>query len=248
MQEAYPDIIDVGECWLHKVHNCFARGMSAFGSDVEAAVVDDCYFFKNSSALNELFKAEQVAFGLPENVFLCHINSRWFTLGPAVERLIEQFLAVKSIVFSDSIGCRAGQLRQRMRRAFSDKTLDKIFAHFSTCFPGFSFTKELPTNGQFHFLDLQLCFGAVHMYWQYAPRSEKGLLPFTSHHSKLIKHAIALSNEKRLNQVLFSPSRYKLLSPSPEIDDGRLSRTAFIWSSGSHPKGAAAMSEYTPAI
>ncbi|KAH6939901.1 hypothetical protein HPB50_022020 [Hyalomma asiaticum] len=73
---------------------------------------------------------------------------------------------------------------------------DKIFAHFSTCSPGFSFTKKLPTNGQLRFVDLQLCFGAVHTCWQYAPRSEKGLIPFTSHHSKLVKCAIALSAMK----------------------------------------------------
>lgn len=45
MQEAYRDIIDVGECCLHNVHNSFTRGLSAFGSDVEAAVVDVYYFF-----------------------------------------------------------------------------------------------------------------------------------------------------------------------------------------------------------
>lgn len=45
MQETYPDIIDVGEFLLHKVHNCFAQGTSAFGSDVGAAVVDDYFFF-----------------------------------------------------------------------------------------------------------------------------------------------------------------------------------------------------------
>lgn len=60
MQEAYPDIIDVGECCLHKVHNSFARGLSAVGSDIDAAVVDVYYFFKNSSAQNELLKAEHL--------------------------------------------------------------------------------------------------------------------------------------------------------------------------------------------
>lgn len=146
MQEAYRDIIDVGECCLHKVHNSFTRGLSAFGSDVEAAVVDVYYFFKNSSAQNELSKAEQVAFNLPENVFLRHVNSRWLTLGPAVERLTEQFLAVKSIVLSDSTSCRAGQLRERLRRAFSDKTRfakllfirndSEIFMSFLSVFQG----------------------------------------------------------------------------------------------------------------
>ncbi|KAH7957826.1 hypothetical protein HPB52_023162 [Rhipicephalus sanguineus] len=69
----------------------------------------------------------------------------------------------------------------------SSEKVDTIFAHFSTCFPGFSFTKELPANGQLRFLDLMLHLGAVHTCWKYAPRSEKGLLPFRPHHSKLVK-------------------------------------------------------------
>lgn len=97
MQEAYPDIIDIGECCLHKVHNSFARGMSAFGSDVEAAVVDVYYFFKNSSAQHALFKAEQVAFGLAENVLLRHVNSRWLTLGPAVEREVHHIVGFNQL-------------------------------------------------------------------------------------------------------------------------------------------------------
>ncbi|XP_070379490.1 uncharacterized protein [Dermacentor albipictus] len=122
MQEAYPNIIDLGECCLHKVHNSFARGLNAFGSDIEGVVIDVYYFFKNSAVQSAAMKAEQVTLGLPETVFLRHVSSRWLTLGPAVDRLIEQYPAVKKVLLSDTSRRTGGQLRERLRKVFSDKT------------------------------------------------------------------------------------------------------------------------------
>lgn len=58
------------------------------------------------------------------------------------------------------------------------------------------FIKELPANGQPCFLNLKWYSGAVHMCWQYAPRSKEGLFSFTFHHFKLLKHATVLSAMK----------------------------------------------------
>nr|XP_037268146.1 uncharacterized protein LOC119159479 [Rhipicephalus microplus] len=121
MKEVNPHILDVGDCCLHKVHNSFGRGLDAFGSDVEAAVVDAYYFLKSSAVRSSSLKAHQEAPGLPENVFLRHLNSRWLTLGPAVGRFIEQFDAIKNVVLSSS-SCRSGgKMRARLAEAFSDK-------------------------------------------------------------------------------------------------------------------------------
>lgn len=68
MQEAYSNIIDLGECCLHKVHNSFAQRLSAFGSDIEGAVIYVYYFFKNSALQKASMKAEQVTLGLPETI------------------------------------------------------------------------------------------------------------------------------------------------------------------------------------
>lgn len=79
-------------------------------------------FFK-SAVQSALMKSQQEVLQLPGNVFLRHLSSRWLTLGPAVDRLIEQFAAVRSVVMSDS-ACRVGgQLRQRLRKSFSDRAL-----------------------------------------------------------------------------------------------------------------------------
>lgn len=121
LKELHPNLIDVGECCIHKVHNAFSHGIDAFGSEVEAAVVDVYYFFK-SAVQSASIKAQQEVLQLPSNVFLRHLSSRWLTLGPALDRLIEQFPAIRSVVMSDS-ACRVGgQLHQRLRKAFSDRT------------------------------------------------------------------------------------------------------------------------------
>lgn len=36
---------DAGECWLHKVHNAFSKGLDAFAVEVETAAVDTYYLF-----------------------------------------------------------------------------------------------------------------------------------------------------------------------------------------------------------
>lgn len=88
---------------------------------MEAAVVDAYYFLKSSAVRSSSLKAHQEALGLPENVFIRHLNSRWLTLGPAVGRFIEQFDAIKNVVLSSS-SCRSGgKLRARLAEAFSDK-------------------------------------------------------------------------------------------------------------------------------
>lgn len=48
-------------------------------------------------------------------------------------------------------------------------------------------TSEVPIGGQLQFLDLRLCIQEHHVCWKYSPRSAKGLLPYGSCHSKLVK-------------------------------------------------------------
>lgn len=52
------------------------------------------------------------------------------------------------------------------------------------------FTSEVPMEGQLQFLDLRLSVQEEHICWSYSPRSTKGLLPFGSCHSKLVKRVL----------------------------------------------------------
>ncbi|XP_077542137.1 uncharacterized protein LOC144154903 [Haemaphysalis longicornis] len=119
-EDISPALLDIGECSLHKVHNAFGHALAAFGSDVEAALVDTYCFFKNSASRSERLKASQIALNLPENVFLRHVSSRWLTLGPALDRLIQQLPAVKEVVLSDR-NARGGVLYNRLKLSLTDK-------------------------------------------------------------------------------------------------------------------------------
>lgn len=66
----------------------------------------------------------------------------------------------------------------------------EVFTHHSE---GLTFTHELQNGAYLQFLDLRLEFIAKHVCWSYHPRSKKGLLPYDSSHSKLVKRSIASS-------------------------------------------------------
>lgn len=52
-------------------------------------------------------------------------------------------------------------------------------------------THELSVDSTIRFLDLRLFVTTDHTCWQYEPRANKPLLPFSSSHSKLVKRSIA---------------------------------------------------------
>lgn len=68
---------------------------------------------------------------------------------------------------------------------------EEIFATFVAHCDAFTLTREPPSDGQLRFLDLVLIFRDEHTCWEYAPRSQKGLLPFGSAHSKIVKRGVA---------------------------------------------------------
>ena len=86
-----PGMINVGTCNLHVVHNSFCKALEAYGSPVDDLAVDIHSFFKISSAKREDFKFIQLEEALDTHTFLRHVPSRWLTLGPVVDRLIEQW-------------------------------------------------------------------------------------------------------------------------------------------------------------
>lgn len=68
-----------------------------------------------------------------------------------------------------------------------------ILEMFKAVHCGLQFTYELPVNACLQFLDLSIKKCSEHTCWSYRTRSEKGLLPFDSAHTKLIKRGIAFS-------------------------------------------------------
>ncbi|XP_064479317.1 uncharacterized protein LOC135392540 [Ornithodoros turicata] len=73
-----------------------------------------------------------------------------------------------------------------------DERTEHITRIFQRTLSPFTLT-EVPVEHRLRFLDLEPAIEPDHLCWTYAPRSKKGLLPFSSAHSKLVKRSIALS-------------------------------------------------------
>ena len=86
-----PGMINIGTCNLPVVHNSFCKALEAYGTPVDDLAVDIHSFFKISSARREDFKFIQLEEAVETHTFLRHVPSRWLTLGPVVDRLIEQW-------------------------------------------------------------------------------------------------------------------------------------------------------------
>ncbi|KAL3189936.1 hypothetical protein MRX96_020274 [Rhipicephalus microplus] len=142
--EVSPNMVDIGECGLHKVHNAFAAGLDSFGAEVESLVTDVHYYFMFATR-HAGMKDLQRDLGVPQLEFLRHVSSRWLTLLPSVERVLKSYDALTAF-FS-----KAGQPRSslsmrhgRLSSAFSDKALlakllflrnaAQIFDRFQTLF------------------------------------------------------------------------------------------------------------------
>lgn len=105
------------------MHNAFSRALDSFGSEVETVVNDVYYYFKHSAAQCGLLKEQQQVLGLPEAIFLRHVNCRWLSLVPAVDRLLEQIDALKSVLSANTPVRAGGNIAKRLRSSLNDKTL-----------------------------------------------------------------------------------------------------------------------------
>lgn len=117
------NLLDIGECNLHKVHNAFGSGLTAFGSDVEQLVIDIYYFFKYAVRSSHL-QEQQKILGIPEHVFLLHVSNRWLSFQDSLERVVEQYTALKAYFHTD-VDARptSSALQKRLATALADKKM-----------------------------------------------------------------------------------------------------------------------------
>lgn len=123
LKELNPSILDVGFCSLHTVHNAFACGLNEFGGDVESLAIDLYYFFKRSAVQSEDLKKLQLELGLADHVFLRHVNSRWLTLQSSLDRIIEQFSALKAFFKKTTNSRTESERLNRLKAAFASNKL-----------------------------------------------------------------------------------------------------------------------------
>lgn len=87
-------LVNVGTCNLHVVNKAFGKGLTTCFNNIPELVIDVYHWFKLSAVRKEEFLAIQEEFGLPTHAFLKHVECRWLTLLPAIERIDEQWKAL----------------------------------------------------------------------------------------------------------------------------------------------------------
>ena len=72
-------------CLIHVFDNSFKKGIAKYGYNAEELCLNLCYIFKRSSCQQQdLFEIEE-SLGLEEHILLCHVQSHWLSLIPALE-------------------------------------------------------------------------------------------------------------------------------------------------------------------
>ena len=108
-------LVDIGFCTIHVVHNAFRKALDNFGEAAENLCLDLFYFFKLSSASREDYKEEQVNLELDEVNFVRHVQSRWLTLLPAVDRVISQMSGLREY-FLKTLALKSTEKSDRYKR------------------------------------------------------------------------------------------------------------------------------------
>lgn len=87
-------LISIGTCNLHVINNAFLKGLDEFGQNVANLIVAIKYFFKDRPSRYSDYQKCQTKMNVPKHEFINHVPSRWLTLQPAADRLLEQMPAV----------------------------------------------------------------------------------------------------------------------------------------------------------
>lgn len=86
------DILKLGTCSLHHVHNAFRAGLKKLSSfDVDLFINDASYFFKLSSARREDYKLAEELTDISARMMIRHTSTRWVTMKKSCLRLLEQW-------------------------------------------------------------------------------------------------------------------------------------------------------------
>ena len=91
MTQCSRQLVSTGSCQLYVVHNSFKKEVEAYGEDIENLCIDLFNFFKLSASKREDYAAIKQKLDLDEVVFLHHVESRWLSLLPTIERVRNQF-------------------------------------------------------------------------------------------------------------------------------------------------------------
>ena len=95
-----PGLVDVGFCYIYTVHTAFKAGNQVIGIKALDFAMNVFYWFHMYPARDEDLKKIQDEENMENLKFLRHVDSRWLSLVPTLERVHEQLPAVKNTSYS----------------------------------------------------------------------------------------------------------------------------------------------------
>ena len=118
-----PHLINYGTCNLHVVQNGFGKALAVYGHEVEDFTIDMFYWFKQSACRREDLASVQEELGIAQQQFLRHVNCRWLTLEPAINRIIDRWETLKEYIMTlqtTNKACEKSARYKRIRRLIQD--------------------------------------------------------------------------------------------------------------------------------
>lgn len=97
LKDKMPHLIDIGGCTLHHISNAAKYASKEFGEDIEEFIEDVFYFFRNHPAQVEDLAYHQDLLDLEKHKILRYVETRWLSLIPVADRLLEQYSALLSL-------------------------------------------------------------------------------------------------------------------------------------------------------
>nr|XP_042908229.1 uncharacterized protein LOC122271344 [Parasteatoda tepidariorum] len=88
------ELVDIGTCNIHIVHNAFLKGLNELGENAADLITSVYHFFDGWPSRWDNFVIIQEKEGVPHNKMIKHCSSRWLTLELACTRMIEQWQAI----------------------------------------------------------------------------------------------------------------------------------------------------------
>ena len=95
LEEKMAPLIAFIPCSLHVVHNSFQEGLNLYGTQAEELAFDLHYWFKISPCKHEDFLKLQEGTELDDSFSIQHVQTRWCSLIPALERVQKKLPLLK---------------------------------------------------------------------------------------------------------------------------------------------------------
>ena len=135
-----PHLLDIGGCALHYIHNSVSYATESLGDEIEEFAVDVHSFFKHRTRLCDEFKEVQTLLELPEHIVLRFVGTRWLSILPVANRLLEQWDALKEFFNSLKVNHPSVASTERAKRIIQNLNSSLIRAKLmflSTVLPQF---------------------------------------------------------------------------------------------------------------